>query len=168
MLTSLYIWKLLAGVSFFLLGMSFIEESLRKVAGRSFKLFLKRQTSSNVKAIATGTLLTGIFQSSSVVNTMVLAFVGTGVLTMPRAIAVILGDNLGTTVDSWFFAAAGFTFNIQNFAFAFTGIAGIAMMFFDKSRKWYQWSRFFMGIGLLFLGLDFIKSGMMELVAKSI
>ena len=162
----LFIWKLLTGVAIFLLGMNFIEESLHKVAGRPFKLFLKRQTSNNLKAIAGGTLATGILQSSSVVNMMVLAFVGADVLTMPKALSIILGDNLGTTVDSWFFATAGFKFNIGEIAFALTGIAGIATMMFNKKNWWHQWSKFLFGIGFLFLGLDFMKTGMMELVQK--
>lgn len=97
---SLFIWKLLTGVAIFLLGMNFIEDSLHKVVGRPFKLFLKRQTSNNLKAIAGGTLVTGVLQSSSVVNMMVLAFVGADVLGMEKALAIILGDNLGTTVVS--------------------------------------------------------------------
>jgi len=163
---SLYIWKLLTGVAIFLLGMNFIQESLHKVAGRPFKLFLKRQTSNNLKAIAGGTLVTGVLQSSSVVNMMVLAFVGADVLTMQKALAIILGDNLGTTVDSWFFATAGFKFNIGEIAFAITGIAGIATMFFNQKNQWHHWSKFLFGIGFLFLGLDFMKTGMMELVQK--
>ena len=163
---SLFIWKLLTGVAIFLLGMNFIEDSLHKVAGRPFKLFLKRQTSNNLKAIAGGTLVTGVLQSSSVVNMMVLAFVGADVLTMQKALAIILGDNLGTTVDSWFFATAGFKFNIGDIAFAITGIAGIATMFFNKKNRWHHWSKFLFGIGFLFLGLDFMKTGMMELVQK--
>jgi len=162
----LFIWKLLTGVAIFLLGMNFIQESLHKVAGRPFKLFLKRQTSNNLKAIAGGTLVTGVLQNSSVVNMRVLAFVGADVLTMQKALAIILGDNLGTTVDSWFFATAGFKFNIGEIAFAITGIAGIATMFFNKKNRWHHWSKFLFGIGFLFLGLDFMKTGMMELVQK--
>ena len=163
---SLYIWKLLTGVAIFMLGMNFIEESLHKVAGRPFKLFLKRQTSSNLKAITGGALVTGVLQSSSVVNMMVLAFVGAGVLTMQKALAVILGDNLGTTVDSWFFATVGFKVAIGNIAYVFIGIAGIATIITNKSKRWYQWSKFLLGIGFLFFGLEFMKSGMMELVKK--
>lgn len=163
---SLYIWKLLSGLAIFMLGMNFIEETLHKVAGRPFKLFLKRQTSSNLKAIRGGTLVTGVFQGSSVVNIMVLAFVGAGVLTIPRALAVILGDNLGTTVDSWFFATVGFKSNIGNISYAIIGIAGIASMIINKNNRWHQWSKFLLGLGFLFFGLEFIKSGMTELVKK--
>jgi len=161
-----YISKLLAGVGVFILGMNFIEEALHKVAGRPFKLFLKKQTSNNLKAIGGGALVTGVLQSSSIVNMMVLAFVSTGVLTMQKALAVILGDNLGTTVDSWFYATAGFNLNIESLAFSIIGVAGIVIIVFNKRNKWYQWGRFFFGIGFLFLGLDFMKTGMMDMVQK--
>ena len=163
---SLYLWKLFASVAIFLLGMRFIEESLHHVAGRQFKLFLKRQTSKNRKALAGGAFVTGLLQSSSGVNSMVLAFVSTGVLTMQRGLAIILGDNLGTTVDSWFFASAGFSLNIGYLAYPFTGIAGIALMALNKNNKLYQWSQFLLGLGFLFLGLDFMKSGMMDVVKQ--
>ncbi|HEY8690379.1 MAG TPA: Na/Pi symporter, partial [Chitinophagaceae bacterium] len=67
---------------------------------------------------------------------------------------------------SWFFATAGFKFNIGEIAFAITGIAGIATMFFNQKNQWHHWSKFLFGIGFLFLGLDFMKTGMMELVQK--
>jgi len=52
------IWKSLAGVAIFLLGMKFLEDSLRQLAGRPFKLFLKKQTSNKLKAIGGGTIVT--------------------------------------------------------------------------------------------------------------
>lgn len=162
MMYSLQILKFLAGVSFFLFGMNFIEGALKHVAGRKFKLLLKKQTSTNLKAVAGGTFLTGIFQSSSIVNSMVLAFVGINVLNIERAIAVILGDNLGTTVDTWFYASAGFGFNMVNIAFGCVGIAGILML---TQKRWFQWSNFLLGIGLLLLGLDFIKTAMAGIVS---
>ena len=161
-----YFWQLLSGIALFLLGMDFIAKALHTVAGRPFKLFLKRQTSNTLKAITGGALVTGILQSSSVVNTMVLAFVGARVLTLPNALAVILGDNLGTTVDSWFFATAGFKLNLGNLGFALTGIAGITTLVFNKNNRWHSWSHFLFGVGFLFLGLDFMKAAMMNVAVK--
>jgi phosphate:Na+ symporter len=51
MFASIDIWKMLAGVAIFLLGIKFLEESLQELAGRRFKLFLKRQTENKIKAI---------------------------------------------------------------------------------------------------------------------
>jgi phosphate:Na+ symporter len=44
---------------------------------------------------------------------MVPAFVGAGVFTMRNAMAIILGANLGTTLDSWVVATLGFNMDIE-------------------------------------------------------
>jgi len=154
------IWNLLAGIAIFLLGMRLLEESLQQLTGRAFKLFLKRQTASKPKAILGGAVVTAILQSSSVVNLMVLAFVGANVLQMQNALAVMLGSNLGTTFSSWIIATVGFKLNIENIAFPLTGIFGIIMLLCNNNSLLYKWSKIFFGIGLLFMGLQFIRNGM--------
>jgi phosphate:Na+ symporter len=161
-----FIWKLMAGVAIFLLGMKFLEESLGQVAGRSFKLFLKKQTTSKPKAILGGTIVTGILQSSSVVNLMVLAFVGANVIQMNNALGIILGANLGTTVSSWIVATVGFNMDVENIALPLVGIFGILMYLSNDSGKWHQWSKALFGIGFLFFGLTYIKTGMDETVKQ--
>lgn len=154
------IWNMLAGIALFLLGMRLLEESLQQLTGRAFKLFLKRQTASKPKAILGGAVVTAILQSSSVVNLMVLAFVGANVLQMQNALAVMLGSNLGTTFSSWIIATVGFKLNIENIAFPLAGIFGITMLLSNKNHLIYKWSKIFFGIGLLFMGLNFIRNGM--------
>ena len=102
------IFKLAAGVGLFLFAMYLLEESLKNLSGRNFKLFLQRTTKNRVGAVAGGAVVTGVLQSSSMVSLMVLAFVGAGVFTMKNAMAIILGANLGTTLDSWLVATLGF------------------------------------------------------------
>ncbi len=162
--SSFDIWKVLAGVAIFLLGIRFLEESLRQLSGRRFKLFLRKQTSNKLKAIGGGAIVTGVLQSSSLVSLMVLAFVGAGVITMQNALAVILGANLGTTIDSWIVAIAGFKLNIENIALPVAGIAGLGFAIFNKESKWYNWSRFFLGFSFLFIGLGYMKTGIEGLV----
>ena len=96
--------KLLAGVGLFLFAVHLIEESLKNLSGRNFKLFLKKIASNNVGAAVGGAVVTAVLQSSSMVSMMVLAFVGAGIFTMKNAMAIILGANLGTTIDSWIVA----------------------------------------------------------------
>jgi phosphate:Na+ symporter len=105
------IWRMLAGVAFFLLAMGFMEDGLRQLAGRKFKLFLKKQTHHKIKAIGGGAVVSALLQSSSVVNLLVLSMVGASVLKMENALALMLGSNLGTTCNSWLMAALGFNFN---------------------------------------------------------
>jgi phosphate:Na+ symporter len=95
---------------------------------------------------------------------MVLAFVGAGVITMPNALAVILGANLGTTLDSWIVALAGFKLNIENIALPVAGIAGIGYAIINKQTRWHNWYRFLLGFSFLFIGLGYMKTGIEELV----
>ncbi|MCD6011826.1 MAG: Na/Pi cotransporter family protein [Flavipsychrobacter sp.] len=158
------IGRVLTGIAFFILGMSFLGDALEKLAGRPFKLFLKKHTASRIKAISAGAIVTGVLQSSSIVALIVLAFVGTGVLTMQNALAVALGANLGSTFANWIIATAGFELDIESFAYPIAGLTGIAMAFFKEESKWRIWCRFLLGFSLLFIGLDFMKSGIEEAV----
>lgn len=166
MLFQTEIWKLLAGVAIFLLGMNFLEDSLKQLAGRPFKLFLKKHTANKLKAIGAGTAVTALLQSSSAVNLMILAFVGSGVLQMSNALAMMLGSNLGTTVTSWIIVTAGFEFNIENMALPITAIAGIMMAVTGKHSRLYKWSLFLFGFSFLFIGLGYMKNGMGVLVKQ--
>ena len=159
---SLNLWEALAGVAVFMLGMRFLEESLQAMAGRKFKLFLKRNTADRLRAVAGGTVVTAVLQSSSVVNLLVLAFVGASLLTMQNALAVILGANLGTTISNWVIATVGFSYQISDFAYPLTGVAGITMALAKSESRLYQWSRFLLGMSFIFLGLAFIRSGIEE------
>ena len=136
------VWKMLAGVAFFLLAMNFMETTLRLLAGRRFKLFLKRETTSKVKAIGGGAIVTALLQSSSIVNLLVLSMVGAGVVKMENALALMLGSNLGTTVNSWIVATLGFNYNIESIVLPVAGISGILMAFSSNESKWFLWLKF--------------------------
>lgn len=158
------IWQILAGIGLFLFGMQLMETAIRHLAGRSFKVFLKRQTAQPLRAVIAGLLVTALLQSSSIVNLLVLAFVGAGILTMRNAMAVILGSNLGSTVYNWIVVYLGFKFDIQSFAFPMMAIGAIGIIFFQSNKKVMHWSHLGFGISLLFLGLSNIKGGVETLV----
>ncbi len=161
------IWKMLAGVAVFLLGMNLLEEALQQLAGRPFKLFLRKHTQHTFKAIGAGAVVTALLQSSSIVNLMLLAFVGSGIIQMQNGLAMMLGSNIGTTFTIWIVATVGFEFNIENFALPATGVAGIAMVLFNKHSKWYQVSKFFFGFSFLFIGLNFMKTAVESMVQQT-
>ena len=160
MLQSIDIWKLLAGISFFLMGIESMERSIKHLGSRSFKLFLKKHTSSKFKAVLSGTLISALLQSSSVVNIFIITLAGTSVIKLPNALALILGSNLGSTASSWMLAFLGFSYNIEQIAFPLIGILGIIISLTKYEDNVHQWSKLIVGFGLLFLGLHFITSGM--------
>ncbi len=160
------IWEFLAGLGIFLLGMAMIERALAVLAGRSFKRFLRKHTNHPVKAILSGTVVTAILQSSSVVSLMVLAFVGAGIIELYNAIGIILGSNLGTTLTGWIVAYFGFQFDVESFALPFVAIGGLMMIFFSNREKIFSLGNLIGGFGFLFLGLEYMKSSI-EVLAQN-
>jgi phosphate:Na+ symporter len=156
----LLILKLCAGVGLFLFAMYLLEESLKNLSGRNFKIFLQRSTKNKIGAVAGGAVVTGVLQSSSMVSIMVLAFVGAGVFTKKSALAIILGANLGTTLDSWVVATLGFKTNIEVIAYPTIFVGGLLLILFGKRKSIKYISYFLFGLGLLFIGLSFMKTAM--------
>lgn len=48
-MTATDIWMLIAGLGLFLYGMFHLEDSMKQMEGRSFKLFLQKNTKINLK-----------------------------------------------------------------------------------------------------------------------
>ena len=163
-MSSTEFWMLVAGLGLFLYGMSHLEEALKQMEGRSFKLFLQKNTKKKIRAIFSGTVVTALLQSSSIVNLMVLSLVGAGILTMRNAMAVVLGANIGGTFNSWLVALLGFKVELNSITLPLIGLSGIALIIFNKKRQLSRIVLFFMGIGMLFLGLQFMKESMDSLM----
>lgn len=158
-------WKFLAGLGIFLFGIYMMEESVRVLAGRSFKAMIRRFTNTRIKGIMTGIISTAILQSSSAVSLMVLAFVGAGLVSIVNAIAVILGSKVGTTLTVWIVAVFGFQFKIDAFALPLIGIGGLGLIFLSRSTRYVNISKLLAAFGFLFLGLDFMKTSVEKLGA---
>ncbi len=156
---SLDLWKLLAGLSIFLYGMFLMEDSVKALSGRAFRKMIRYYTNGRLRSIGSGTFITAILQSSSAVSLMVLAFVGAGVMTMENGIGVMMGANLGTTCTSWIVATFGFKLKIEVFALPLIAAGGFLYIVFGTTPKVFQGSRLLLGFGFLFLGLDFMKTG---------
>ncbi|MFU8768183.1 MAG: Na/Pi cotransporter family protein, partial [Desulfotignum sp.] len=158
-------WKFLAGLGIFLFGMFMMEESIKLLSGRSFKILIRRYTGSRVKGLLTGIASTAVLQSSSAVSLMVLAFVGAQLVTLVNAIAVIMGAKVGTTITAWIVAVFGFKFKIETFALPLIGLGGVGLIFLSKSPRYVNISKLLISFGFLFHGLDFMKTSVEQLAS---
>lgn len=157
MLENIDIWKFLAGLGLFLFGMNQLEKGVKELAGRRFKVFIRKHTKNKIKAILGGTFITAVLQSSSVVSLMLLAFVGAGVISMQNALGVILGSNLGTTFTGWLVATLGFKVDVESFIMPFIAIGGLFVVLFPKRERLLNTGLLTIGLAFLFLGLSFMK-----------
>jgi len=157
----------LSGLGLFLYAMILLEESMKEAAGRSFKRVLQESTKTVLKSILVGSIATAILQSSSIVSLIVLSLVGASLMNLKSGIGVIFGANIGTTFTAWLVALLGFKLNIESFALPMAGLGGFLLLFFQENKKIASFAKLLLALGILFLGLNFMKESM-EIFAKSV
>ena len=153
------LWRLAAGLGLFLFGMHQLEQALTQLAGRSFKKFLRQYTAKPLRGVLAGALSTAALQSSSVVSLIVLAFVGTGIISLASALGIVFGSNLGTTMTGWIVATVGFKLDIEALALPLIAIGGLGVVWSATGTRRAGLSHFVAGLGLMLMGLEFMKSG---------
>jgi len=152
-------FEIIGGLGIFLFGMSLMSDSLKKLAGNKLKLFLEKTTNTPLKGILVGILLTAIIQSSSATSALVVGLVRAGLMTLPQAVGVIFGANLGTT-----FTSLIISLDIDRFIYPIIFV-GAFLIFFIKKRKIQTLGRVILGFGLLFYGLE-IMGGALKTFAQ--
>ncbi|HKL47231.1 MAG TPA: Na/Pi cotransporter family protein [Candidatus Izemoplasmatales bacterium] len=150
-------FEVIGGLGIFLYGMSLMSDSLKKLAGNKLKLFLEKTTNTPLKGIFVGILLTALIQSSSATSALVVGLVRAGLMTLPQAVGVIFGANLGTT-----FTSVIISLDIDRFVFPIIFI-GSFLIFFIRKRKVQTLGRVILGFGLLFFGLETMGGALKEL-----
>lgn len=150
------IYTLLGGLGIFFFGMKFMSDGLQALAGDVIRKIINSLSKNSLMAAGAGLIVTGIIQSSSVTTVMVVGFVNAGLMNLSQAIAVILGANVGTTITGWIISL-----NVSHFALLFIGLGFIPGLF-SKSEKWQHFGKSILGVGLLFLGFNYMSSSFMS------
>ena len=156
---------LLGGLGLFLLGMARLTDGLKVAAGPSLKTLLSRWTSTRLRGLLTGVLITAVVQSSSAVTVATVGFVNAGLLSLSQAIWLIFGTNIGTTMTAWLVAMVGVKLDMAALALPLIG-AGVAIEVFARARiRLSGLGTALSGFGLFFLGLGILASGFAGLAA---
>lgn len=148
----------IGGIGFFLLGMSLMADGLKAIAGDSLRNLLNRFTGGTIPSIVTGTIITLLVQSSTATSLMTIGFVSAGMLSFVQATGVIFGAILGTTSTGWMVAFIGLKFSISQIALPIVGIGVLLKQF--SSGRWAQFGLVLAGLGLIFVGIQFLQDGM--------
>ena len=120
---------LIGGLALFLYGMNSMSDALQKAAGEGMKKILSFLTRNAVMGALAGALVTAVLQSSSATTVMVIGFVSAGLMSLPQAISVIFGANIGTTMTAQLMA-----FKISNYIYPIIFI-GFLLNFISKKEK---------------------------------
>ncbi|MBN2696063.1 MAG: Na/Pi cotransporter family protein [Bacilli bacterium] len=151
-------FAILGGLGVFLFGINMMSDSLKKLAGSKLKLILEKTTNTPLKGIFVGILITGIIQSSSATSALVVGLVRAGLMTLPQAVGVIFGANIGTTITSVLIGL-----DIGHYAMPIM-FAGSALIFFIQRKKIQEFGKALLGFGMLFFGLETMGGALKQLV----
>ena len=152
--------NLAGGIALFLYGMSIMGTGLEKLAGGKMEAVLQRLTSSVWKAVLLGAVLTGLIQSSAGTTVICIGLVNSGIFTLPQAIGIIMGANIGTTVTGQLIrlsdiSGSGWVLTmLKPSTFSpIVAFIGAVLFVFLKSPKKRNIGQICMGFGILFTGL---------------
>ena len=150
------------GLGMFLYGMRIMGDGMQKTAGSKMNHFLGMVTNNRLLGVALGALITAILHSSAATTVMVVGFVNAGILNLTQAVGVIMGANIGTTITAWMVSLnqLGDAFTVlqpEFFAPLCIGI-GTFLIVFSKRQKNNLIGEIVIGVGLLFVGLEFMSN----------
>ena len=151
----------IGGLGMFLYGMGIMADGMQKTAGSKMSQFLGMITDNRLLGVGLGALITAIIQSSGATTVMVVGFVSAGVLNLTQAVGVIMGANIGTTITAWIVSMSqlGEAFELLKPGFYAPLLVGVGalLLAFCKSQRKKIVGEILIGLGLLFMGLDFMS-----------
>ncbi len=148
---------LFIGIGLFIFGMHFMEKGLRKLSGSKMQKLLEVLTTNPLMGVMVGALVTAVIQSSSAATVLVVGFVNAGWMDLKQAAGVIMGANIGTTVTAQLLAFRFFPVSLPAI-----GI-GVILSLLPQNKKIKDLGTIVIGFGLLFLGMETMKSAMAPL-----
>lgn len=150
------------GLAMFLFGMNMMSEGLQKAAGDKMKRILAILTQNPVFGVLAGALVTAVLQSSSATTVMVIGFVSADLMSLPQAISVIMGANIGTTMTAQLMA-----FKISDYIWLIVFI-GFMLSFIVKNEKVKNIGQTIFAFGVLFVGIETMGSVMKPLASSPV
>ena len=151
---------LIGGLALFLYGMNSMSDALQKTAGERMKKILSFLTKNPIMGALAGALVTAVLQSSSATTVMAIGFVSAGLMSLPQAISVIFGANIGTTMTAQLLA-----FKLSNYIYPIIFI-GFMLNFVGKTEKLKNIGMVIFSFGLLFEGIEIMGHVMKPLAGS--
>ena len=165
-----HITSLLGGIALFLYGMSIMGAGLEKLAGGKMQGVLQKLTSSTLKGVIFGTLITAVIQSSAGTVVICVGLVNSGIMTLTQSVGVIMGANIGTTVTGQLIRMADISGDslwltlMQPKTFApVVAFIGCIFYVFIRNAKKKNIGQIMLGFGILFTGMSLMDTGVAPL-----
>lgn len=159
--------KMFGGLGMFLFGMHTMSTGLERAAGDRMQRIVEKVTGNLVKSVLLGAFVAAITQSSSATTVMVVGFVNAGILNLSQAVGIIMGANIGTTITAWILSLNDIPGGIWYLDLIkpttlapLALIIGACLLFFATNKKRTIVGEFVIGLGILFIGMEYMSDSM--------
>ncbi len=139
---------LLGGVALLLWGVRMVRTGLTRTFGATLRSVLNQASRNRVVAFGTGVGVAGVLQSATATAMLLASFAGRGLLTLPIALAIMLGADVGTTL-----VAQVFAFDVK-WLWALFMIVGVVAFNGSGSDRVKSCGRIAIGLALMLLALS--------------
>jgi phosphate:Na+ symporter len=94
----IHLLNLFAAIALLVWGTQQVRTGILRVFGANLRTILSRSVSNRFAAAVSGIGVTAVVQSSTATALIVSSFVGQGLMSLPSALAVMLGADIGTSL----------------------------------------------------------------------
>ncbi len=145
--------SIFAGLGLFFLGLQMLTENVKRLAGRRFRQAVTTWTQRPFLGMLWGVLLKALTNSSTITTFILITLLKSGAITVMQVLPVIIGQNIGGAALVYMASL-----NIKVFILFLIGITGM-LITSDRAVRLKTTAGAFLGVGLLFLGLNLIQTG---------
>jgi phosphate:Na+ symporter len=141
---------LIGGLALFLFGLELMTGGLKAIAGSRLQDLLGKLTANRFRGVLAGAFVTALLNSSTITTVLMVGFVSAGLMTLTQSVPMIMGANIGSTVTAQIIAFDVSALTPFMLAFGFLFHA------FSRHQLLQQLGSVILGLGLLFLGIQFM------------
>lgn len=156
-----HLLNLLAAIALLVWGTHMVRTGILRVFGASLRQVLARSLSNRLKALVSGLGVTALVQSSTATALIVSSFVGQGLVTLPLALAVMLGADIGTSL-----MAVVFSFDLSWLS-PLSIFLGVVLFIARPGTDVGRFGRILIGLGLMLLALRLVTDSATVLTQSS-
>ena len=145
-----HLLNLLAAIALLVWGTHLVRTGILRVLGVNLRNVLAKSVSNRFTAALSGIGVTALVQSSTATALIVSSFVGQGLMSLPSALAVMLGADIGTSL-----MAVAFSRDLSWLSPLFIFI-GVVLFITRQSTTLGRVGRVLIGLGLMLLALRLV------------
>jgi Na+/phosphate symporter len=87
------------GLALFLFGLELMTASLKAVAGPGLQTARGKLTADRFRGLLAGAFVTALLNSSTITTVLMVGFVSAGLMTLNQTVPLIMGANIGSTIE---------------------------------------------------------------------